>query len=119
MILAKTVKGYGTGAGEANTAHNTKKVVYRQPPSSSATIDIPVKDEELENLPFLKPEEGSAEARYLSERRAALGGFDARNAARGVSVSRRRHWKPSRPSSMAPVAPEISTTAAFVRILAQ
>ncbi|MER8124806.1 hypothetical protein ABS198_21215, partial [Acinetobacter baumannii] len=27
VILAKTIKGYGTGAGEAkNTAHNTKKV---------------------------------------------------------------------------------------------
>lgn len=72
VILAKTIKGYGTGAGEAkNTAHNTKKVDVESLRHFRDRFDIPVKDADLENLPFFKPEEGSAEAKYLAERRAA------------------------------------------------
>jgi pyruvate dehydrogenase E1 component len=119
VILAKTIKGYGTGAGEAqNTAHNTKKVDVDSLKKFRDRFDIPVADAELEQLPFVKPAVGSAEARYLAERRAALGGF----------VPQRRTQ-----SFRIPVPPletlkaildgtgerEISTTMAFVRILTQ
>ncbi|EPK5820518.1 pyruvate dehydrogenase (acetyl-transferring), homodimeric type [Pseudomonas aeruginosa] len=119
VILAKTIKGYGTGSGEAkNIAHNVKKVDVDSLRAFRDKFDIPVKDADLEKLPFYKPEEGSAEAKYLAERRAALGGF--------MPVRRQK-------SMSVPVPPletlkamldgsgdrEISTTMAFVRIISQ
>lgn len=119
VILAKTIKGYGTGAGEAkNTAHNTKKVDVDSLKLFRDRFDIPVKDEEIENLPFFRPEEGSAEARYLSERRAALGGFVPQRRAKSFNI-------PTPPLETLKAIldgsgdREISTTMAFVRILAQ
>src|SRR5476649_558033 len=119
VILAKTIKGYGTGAGEAkNTAHNTKKVDVDSLKLFRDRFDIPVKDEELENLPFFKPEPNSAEARYLSERRTALGGFVPQRRAKSFDI-------PTPPLDTLKAIldgsgdREISTTMAFVRILAQ
>jgi pyruvate dehydrogenase E1 component len=98
VILAKTIKGYGTGAGEAkNTAHNTKKVDVDSLKLFRDRFDIPVKDEELENLPFFKPEPNSAEARYLSERRAALGGFVPQRRARASAYRPRPGYPQGHP----------------------
>ncbi|HCA24006.1 MAG TPA: pyruvate dehydrogenase (acetyl-transferring), homodimeric type [Pseudomonas sp.] len=119
VILAKTIKGYGTGAGQGqNTAHNTKKVDIDSLKKFRDRFDIPVNDDQLEKLPFYKPEEGSAEYKYLHARREALGGY----------MPQRRVE-----SQRVPVPPldtlkaildgtgdrEISTTMAFVRILSQ
>ncbi len=119
VVLAKTIKGYGIGAGEAqNTAHNVKKVDIASLKKFRDRFDIPVSDADLEKLPFYRPAEGSAEARYLQERRARLGGV----------VPQRRQQ-----SFRVPIPPldtlkaildgtgerEISTTMAFVRILSQ
>ena len=119
VILAKTIKGYGTGAGQGqNTAHNTKKVDIESLKKFRDRFDIPVNDDELEKLPFFRPEEGSAEYKYLHARREALGGY----------MPQRRVE-----SKRIPVPPldtlkaildgtgdrEISTTMAFVRILSQ
>ena len=119
VILAKTIKGYGTGAGQGqNTAHNTKKVDIDSLKKFRDRFDIPVNDDELEKLPFFKPEEGSAEYKYLHARREALGGY----------MPQRRVE-----SKRVPIPPldtlkaildgtgdrEISTTMAFVRILSQ
>ncbi|OBY59204.1 pyruvate dehydrogenase (acetyl-transferring), homodimeric type [Pseudomonas sp. AU12215] len=119
VILAKTIKGYGTGSGEAkNIAHNVKKVDVESLKSFRDKFDIPIKDDDLENLPFYRPEEGSAEAKYLASRRAALGGV--------MPVRREKSFQ-------VPVPPletlkamldgsgdrEISTTMAFVRIISQ
>ncbi|MGY9040165.1 MAG: pyruvate dehydrogenase (acetyl-transferring), homodimeric type, partial [Rhodobacterales bacterium] len=119
VILAKTIKGYGTGAGQGqNTAHNTKKVDIDSLKKFRDRFDIPVNDDELEKLPFYKPEEGSAEYKYLHSRREALGGY----------MPQRRTE-----SNKVPVPPldtlkaildgsgdrEISTTMAFVRIISQ
>ncbi|WP_341707823.1 pyruvate dehydrogenase (acetyl-transferring), homodimeric type [Halopseudomonas sp.] len=119
VILAKTIKGYGTGAGQGqNTAHNTKKVDIESLKKFRDRFDIPVNDDELEKLPFFKPEEGSAEYKYLHARREALGGYMPQRRVESTRV---------------PVPPldtlkaildgtgdrEISTTMAFVRILSQ
>src|SRR5476651_131353 len=119
VVLAKTIKGYGTGAGEAkNTAHNTKKVDVDSLRHFRDRFDIPIKDDQLESLPFFKPEEGSAEARYLSERRAALGGFVPQRRAQSFNL-------PTPPLDTLKAIldgsgdREISTTMAFVRILSQ
>lgn len=119
VILAKTIKGYGTGAGEAkNTAHNTKKVDVDSLRQFRDRFDIPVKDEELENLPFVRPEPGSPEYKYLHERRNALGGFVPQRRQQSFSI-------PTPPLDTLKAIldgsgdREISTTMAFVRILAQ
>jgi len=119
VVLAKTIKGYGTGTGEAkNIAHNIHEIDVDSLRAFRDRFDIPIRDDDLAKLPFYRPEEGSAEARYLKERRAALGGFMPQ-----------RHGN----SQRIPAPPletlkalldssgdrEISTTMAFVRIISQ
>ena len=119
VILAKTIKGYGTGAGEAkNTAHNTKKVDVDSLKKFRDRFDIPIGDAELENLPFYKPAADSAEARYLHARRDALGGFVPQRRSRSISIP------PPPLDTLKAILDgsgdrEISTTMAFVRVLAQ
>jgi pyruvate dehydrogenase E1 component len=77
LILAKTVKGYGMGsAGEGQMiTHQAKKMGLDALKHFRDRFQIPVSDEDLPKLPFLKLAEGSAELKYLKERRAALGGY--------------------------------------------
>ncbi|MCC2639094.1 MAG: aceE [Moraxellaceae bacterium] len=116
VILAKTVKGYGTGAGQAaNKAHQLKKLDKAELRDFRDKFNVPFTDEELDRLPFFRPDENSAELRYLRERRESLGGY--------LPV-RRKDSKPLPLPELAAFAPvlegsdkPISTTMAFVRIL--
>ncbi len=76
VILAKTIKGYGMGtAGEAmNIAHQAKKIPVEGVRTFRDRFKLPVPDARLEEVPYLKFEEGSPELAYLKERRAQLGG---------------------------------------------
>ncbi|SEJ07195.1 pyruvate dehydrogenase E1 component [Azotobacter beijerinckii] len=119
VILAKTIKGYGTGAGEAkNIAHNVKKMDVESLKLFRDKFDIPLKDEELETLPFYRPDESSPEMKYLRSRREALGGFVPQRRSKSISI-------PTPPLDTLKAIldgtgdREISTTMAFVRILAQ
>ena len=77
VILAKTVKGFGMkGEGESmNTAHSQKKMSTETLKHIRNKFDIPLTDEHIEELPYLKLEPGSAEYNYLHEQRAKLGGY--------------------------------------------
>ncbi|MDX1525733.1 MAG: pyruvate dehydrogenase (acetyl-transferring), homodimeric type [Pseudidiomarina maritima] len=77
VILAKTVKGYGMGAaGEGkNIAHQVKKMDMEAIKHFRDRFNIPIKDSELEEIPFYKFPEDSAEMKYMRERRESLGGF--------------------------------------------
>ena len=77
LILAKTIKGYGMGqAGEAmNISHQQKKMDKEQIARFRDRFSLPVKDEEIDSLPYLKFPEDSAEYKYMLEHRVALGGF--------------------------------------------
>jgi len=77
VILAKTVKGYGMGeAGEAqNITHQQKKMGTTSVKAFRDRFKLPIKDEDLESLPYLKLEEGSKELEYMRGRRMALGGY--------------------------------------------
>jgi len=118
VILAKTVKGYGMGeAGEGqNFTHQQKKMGEAALKSFRDRFDIPISDEQIEEAPYYKPPEDSAEMRYLKERREALGGF---------LLSRRKTADPLTVPDLSAFAKqlqgtgerEISTTMAFVRIL--
>jgi pyruvate dehydrogenase E1 component len=76
VILAKTVKGYGMGeAGEGMMiAHQAKKMGDGPLRQFRDRFQIPVGDEDLSKLPFIRFAEGSPELTYLKARRAALGG---------------------------------------------
>ncbi|MEE9446454.1 MAG: pyruvate dehydrogenase (acetyl-transferring), homodimeric type, partial [Arenicellales bacterium] len=120
VILAKTVKGYGMGkAGEGqNTTHSQKKLGEDDLLWYRDRFSIPLSDEEAADATFYRPDEKSAEYQYLQSRRAELG---------GASQSRQVGCKPlfETPSLDMFSAQlestgerEISTTMAFVRILA-
>src|SRR5208282_5414688 len=77
VILAKTVKGYGMGeAGEGqNITHQQKKMGEANLREFRDRFGLPIADDKLKEVPFLRFDEDSVEQRYLRERRAALGGF--------------------------------------------
>lgn len=76
VILAKTVKGYATGAGEAvNKAHQMKKLDLESLKDFRDRFDMPFTDEQLEDVPYYRPAEDSAELRYMKEQRDKLGGY--------------------------------------------
>jgi pyruvate dehydrogenase E1 component len=77
VILAKTIKGYGMGeAGEAqNITHQQKKMGTTSVKAFRDRFKLPIKDEDLEKLPYLTFPEGSKELDYMRERRMALGGY--------------------------------------------
>jgi pyruvate dehydrogenase E1 component len=119
VILAKTVKGYGMGgAGEAqNITHQQKKMDLDSIRQFRDRFNVPIPDEQLEEVPYYHPGEDSAEFRYVKERREALGGW----------LPQRRHDYDALPvPDLAAFETllkdtgdrEISTTMAFVRVLA-
>ncbi|MDR2839377.1 MAG: pyruvate dehydrogenase (acetyl-transferring), homodimeric type, partial [Azonexus sp.] len=77
LILAKTIKGFGMGqAGEAmNISHQQKKLDHEQIRRFRDRFDLPVPDEQIDELPYLKFAEDSEEYQYLRQRRLDLGGF--------------------------------------------
>jgi pyruvate dehydrogenase E1 component len=76
VILAKTKKGYGMGrSGESrNTAHQQKKLDEESLREFRDRFALPLSDEQLSEMSYLRPEGGSAEIAYLKSRRAVLGG---------------------------------------------
>jgi len=118
VILAKTVKGYGLGqAGEGqNTTHQQKKMELEHMKRFRDRFNIPIPDDEIEEIPYIKLDDDSAEKKYLLERRKELGGF----------IPKRNHSAPELeipPLSIFDAVlkdsgdRELSTTMAFVRIL--
>jgi pyruvate dehydrogenase E1 component len=77
VILARTVKGYGLGeAGEGkNITHQQKKLNEQELREFRSRFGIPISDEDVDTVPFYKPDEDSPEMKYLHERRKALGGY--------------------------------------------
>ncbi len=76
VILAKTVKGYGLGkSGESlNIAHSMKKPAKESIRALRDRYQIPIPDDELENVPFYKPAETSPEIKFIKQCREKLGG---------------------------------------------
>ncbi|NBY14093.1 MAG: pyruvate dehydrogenase (acetyl-transferring), homodimeric type [Betaproteobacteria bacterium] len=122
VILVKTIKGFGMGkvAEGRNTAHQTKKLDDQVIKEFRDRFGIPVSDEQLPSVPFLKPSPDSPEMQYLHERRRVLGGYLPHRRERadetlhvpGLDVFA---------SVLEPTAEgrEISTTQAYVRCLTQ
>ncbi|TVQ46383.1 MAG: pyruvate dehydrogenase (acetyl-transferring), homodimeric type [Gammaproteobacteria bacterium] len=77
VILVKTVKGDGLGASAQgrNTAHQKKNFSAEERLAVARDLGIPLSDEAVMRAEFYRPDEDSAELRYLRERREALGGY--------------------------------------------
>jgi len=118
VILAMTVKGYGTGeAGEANNeTHSLKKLDLDSLKAFRDRFGIPISDAELKDVPYYRPAPDSPEMRYMKQRREELGGF---------IPARRKEMELLETPPLTALdnqlkgsgKREISTTMAFVRIL--
>jgi pyruvate dehydrogenase E1 component len=76
VILVKSVKGYGLGAGQGqNTAHQKKQLSVEERHQLARDCEIPLSDADIEKMAFYRPPHDSVELRYLCEHRHALGGF--------------------------------------------
>ncbi len=118
VILAKTKKGYGMGpvAQGRMTTHQQKKLGADDLRGFAQRFRLPLTDVDIAQQRFFRPAPDSAEAKYLHQRREALGGY-----------------LPKRSSECPPLPPpgigawgafaleggnkEMSTTMAFVRML--
>ena len=88
VILAKTIKGYGMGeAGEAmNITHQLKKMPTEAVRRFRDRFQVPVPDEKLSEVPYIKFPEGSKEHEYMKSRRRELGGDRPRRRRRSESL---------------------------------
>ncbi|MCK2150636.1 MULTISPECIES: pyruvate dehydrogenase (acetyl-transferring), homodimeric type [Marinobacter] len=118
VILAHTIKGYGFGtAGEAqNTAHSLKKLDVEQLKAFRDRFGVPLKDEELKDVPYYRPAPDSPEMLYMKKRRQELGGFypKRRKDCQRLETPPLDTFKALLEGSN---GREISTTMAFVRLL--
>ena len=119
VILAKTVKGYGMGdAGESeNTTHQVKKLDLDELKYFRDRFDVPLSDDQLQDVPYYRPAADSSEMQYLRQSRERLGGFMPRRL-----VDQETLMVPPLSAFKAQIGGtgerEVSSTMAFVRILA-
>jgi pyruvate dehydrogenase E1 component len=119
VILAKTIKGYGMGtSGEGQMiAHQAKKMAEDALLAFRDRFELPLTDEQVRAAEYYKPPEDSPEIQYMREHRAALG---------GSLPARRRTSEPHKVPELDAFSSqlegtgerEVSTTMAFVRVLA-
>ncbi len=120
VILAQTIKGYGLGeAGEGrNVTHQQKKLNEEELRDFRDRFDIPVSDREIAEAPFYRLAEDSPEVRYLRERRKALGGFVPGRRSPTMKLKPPK-WDDYAEFFGGSEGREVSTTMAFVRLLAK
>jgi len=120
VILAKTVKGWTLGSHfeGRNSTHQMKKMSMEDIVEFRDRLAIPIADSQLDAKlpPYYRPADDSPEAKYLQERRAALGGSipSRRKISRPLPQPDDSVYESVRRGSG---QQEIATTMAFVRML--
>ncbi len=118
VILAKTMKGYGMGTSAQGrmTTHQHKKLEGDDLVAFARRFHLPMSDDDARAQRFFRPPPGSAEAVYLQQRRAALGGaLPARQTvAAALPVPGVEAFAAF---ALQAQGKEMSTTMAFVRLL--
>jgi pyruvate dehydrogenase E1 component len=119
VILAKTIKGYGMGeAGQgSNMNHQQKKMQEEQLRHFRDQFGLPVPDARIDELPYLRFEEGSRELTYMRARREALGGFLPARRRKAASLPVPELAAFDALLKATAEGRTLSTTMAFVRIL--
>jgi pyruvate dehydrogenase E1 component len=119
VILAKTIKGYGMGAaGEGQmVTHQAKKMTEDALLAFRDRFELPLTDEQVRAAEYYKPPDDSPEMQYMRDCRAALGGSlpVRRRAAEPLEVPALSLFESQLEGTG---EREISTTMAFVRVLA-
>jgi len=112
VILAQTKKGYGMGTGGQGKmgTHQQKKLDDDALLEFRDRFAVPLSDEDVAQLRFLKPADDSAEMKYLRARREQLGGYLPARSTKAASI-KVPHLDFSSNRSQ-------STTMAFVQLLA-
>jgi pyruvate dehydrogenase E1 component len=119
VILAHTKKGFGMGsAGQGKmTTHSQKKFDEQDLIEYRNRFDLPLTDEQAKGLAFYKPAPDSAEMSYLLKHRQGLGGSMPKRETHCATLP-----VPALESyaqfAIAADGKEMSTTMAFVRMLA-
>jgi pyruvate dehydrogenase E1 component len=118
VVLVRTIKGYGLGeAGEGkNITHQQKKLNESDLSHFRDRFGIPIAD--VAEAPFFRPEDSSAELRYMRERRAALGGPLPRRVVRAPLITPNLH-DVFEEFSKGTEGRKASTTMVFVRMLSK
>ncbi len=120
VILIKTKKGYGMGgAGESRMiAHQAKKLDVASLLAFRDRFDLPLTDQQVEQLQFYRPADDSPEISYLKQRRGELGGSIPKRFAQATKAA------PQRPAldkyagfAVKADGKEMSTTMAIVRMI--
>jgi pyruvate dehydrogenase E1 component len=118
VILAKTIKGYafGGGAEAQNSTHSVKKLDVEGLKKFRDRFGIPIKDKDLEEVPYYKPTEDSLEYKYMQSVRSKLGGPLPQR--RSMSYALKAPAVSAFESQLKSSGDrEVSTTMAFVRVL--
>jgi pyruvate dehydrogenase E1 component len=120
VILAQTKKGYGMGhEGQGRMgSHQQKKLADSALLSFRDRFALPLSDDDVAHLRFLKPADDSHEMKYLHARRQVLGGYlpVRTDAAPALPVPPLSAFAKTLEGS---AGREMSTTMAFVNILSQ
>ncbi len=117
VILAKTVKGYSLGPSveATNVTHQAKKLSESELLAFRDRLGLPIPDEKIPEAPYYHPGPNSPEVKYISERRAALGGPLPSRVVHPVN------WSAPETSADAEFATgssvPVSTTMAFAKLL--
>ena len=120
VILAKTVKGWTLGSTfeGRNSTHQMKKMSLEDIVTFRDRLGIPIPDSQLDKYTpaYYKPADNSEEAKYMADRRAALGGSIPRRRAKSkpLPMPADSVYESARRGSG---HQEIATTMAFVRML--
>ncbi len=118
VILAKTIKGFGMGeAGRgSNVTHNVKKMKAVYLKTTRDRFELPLSDEQVENLEYYVPAKDSPEMQHMQNQRKKLGGYLP---ARHADCEKLKTPDLKLFDSMLQDSGdrEISTTMAFVRVL--
>lgn len=121
VILAKTIKGYGMGeAGESmNITHQQKKLPLNALKKFRDKFSLPISDEDIEKVPYIRFQETSEEMKYLRECNLSQGGFlpRRRRRPRNQLLAPNLELFDALLKGSGTDKREFSTTMAFVRIL--
>ncbi|QCI23224.1 pyruvate dehydrogenase (acetyl-transferring), homodimeric type [Buchnera aphidicola] len=118
IILMHTIKGHGLGniAEGKNIAHQLKKINIQGIRDIRDRFNIPIKDEEIDSLPYVSFKINSREYKYLHHKRKSLGGylpFRLSHFTEKLKLPKLNDFK----ILLIEQKKEMSTTIAFVRIL--
>jgi pyruvate dehydrogenase E1 component len=120
VILAKTIKGWTLGSHfeGRNSTHQMKKLTLDDLKEFRDRLNIPISDDDMDAKlpPYYHPGEDSDVARYLHQRRQALGGYvpDRRVTAAPLTLPDASVYEVVERGSG---KQQVATTMAFVRLL--